>query len=730
MTQTPFEDTESLRVGTIEFVSPSEIKVLLNTDTPDSVALNTTTPRAFPKVNSYLIVPNEQGFLVGQVEWLTIEHSDYPKIKGLQDFGLVDLPYPLRKLKLNPLGTLKKVVDSNSEVDYKFERGADTFPSVGEGVLIPTDAQLNSIIESSDNPVQIGNSPLAGNAKVKINPDKIFGRHLAVLGNTGSGKSCSVAGLIRWSLEQASKENAHPNARFIILDPNGEYKKAFKGENDNDPISKFTKVFKLQPSQDENKLRAPSWLWNAQEWSSFTNASEGAQRPILQQALRLRRNSQAAFDSRDQEIEDLTTFLQGCYNRLNREKKDNSPFELPNQGAYWRFIELLRTTQDSLRYINDNSQTSFSSEIDPIFNLLDDVINKKVFNDKGYNKPLDYEDVEKLLETVEDSIDQLGGDLEDTVPLNEDTPIPFSSSDLINDINFLARNSGNPQWFEFLIARIRTLLNDERMSSITEMEEDERLGDWLDGYVGNHTEDSNKIAIIDLSLIPSDIVNIVTASIARIIFEGLQRYRDLHDKGKVLPTCLVMEEAHTFVNRYSNQDGNNTGTVCCQVFERIAREGRKFGLGLVLSSQRPSELSPTVLSQCNTFLLHRISNDKDQELVQRFVPDNLKGLLRELPSLPSQNAILMGWATEIPVMVRMNALPEKHQPQSEDPDFWNVWTRKSERTVDWERIAADWQRREYQESSEDEANNDDNNKIDESDERNDNGQTGDEGNKE
>ena len=72
------------------------------------------------------------------------------------------------------------------------------------------------------------------------------------------------------------------------------------------------------------------------------------------------------------------------------------------------------------------------------------------------------------------------------------------------------------------------------------------------------------------------------------------------------------------------------------------KQRKKFGLGLVLSSQRPSELSPTVLSQCNTLLLHRISNDRDQELVQRFVPDNLKGLLRELPSLPSQNAILMG----------------------------------------------------------------------------------------
>jgi DNA helicase HerA-like ATPase len=93
-------------------------------------------------------------------------------------------------------------------------------------------------------------------------------------------------------------------------------------------------------------------------------------------------------------------------------------------------------------------------------------------------------------------------------------------------------------------------------------------------------------------------------------------------------------------------------------------------LGLVLSSQRPSELSQTVLSQCNSFLLHRISNDRDQEIVNRLVPDNLRGLLRELPSLPSQQAILLGWAAELPIMVRMNDLSMENRPHFDDPDYW------------------------------------------------------------
>jgi DNA helicase HerA-like ATPase len=155
---------------------------------------------------------------------------------------------------------------------------------------------------------------------------------------------------------------------------------------------------------------------------------------------------------------------------------------------------------------------------------------------------------------------------------------------------------------------------------------------------------------------------------------------------------LVLEEAHSFVRRGANEDGpaENPAQLCRETFEKIAREGRKFGLGLMLSSQRPSELSPTILAQCNTFLLHRIVNDLDQALVARLVPDNVAGLLKELPSLPSRQAVLLGWATPIPLLVEMDELAEEHRPQSSDPDFWDVWTGKSPRVIDWLEIVQDW----------------------------------------
>lgn len=132
--------------------------------------------------------------------------------------------------------------------------------------------------------------------------------------------------------------------------------------------------------------------------------------------------------------------------------------------------------------------------------------------------------------------------------------------------------------------------------------------------------------------------------------------------------------------------------MCSQSFEKIAKEGRKFGLGLMLSSQRPSELSQTVLSQCNTFLLHRIVNDKDQEMIKKLVPDNLGSILNELPILPTKKAILLGWAAPIPIIVEMNTLDEKDRPKSKDPEFWDVWTGKKMRNINWKDITDEWQK--------------------------------------
>ena len=691
----PIEYAESLCIGVVEFVSPDEIKVSLNIEAPESLSLNTGTPIPFPRINGYVLIPNEEGYLVGQIEWLAIEKSPYPKRRGTQkDFELVDLPYPLRKMSLNPVGILKRQFNEEQGQEiFKFNRGVNSFPSVGDNVLLPTQGQLHAIIESGqDRRVKIGVSPLADNAEVFVNPDRLFGRHLAVLGNTGSGKSCSVAGLIRWSLDaaqQSTADNKNPNARFIVLDPNGEYSRAFQKDGEGNNIQ--AQFFKIEPHEkNEKKLQLPLWFWNSAEWCAFAQASKKTQRPLLRRALREVKSGRVNLleNTEEEEKLKLRRYISSILIQL-RNDCDNGTIRKEETKFGYRLQAMEKDLQ-----VRSESFPDYSANINSIINAIETVISKSKKNFEKNGESIEYfrafseESIRQIINELDRLLQELGGIIYQE-GASEDMPIPFDGSDFADHLEILSEQENVRQYLDFLIMRIRTMLSDTHMKSIMLTDANLTLEGWLKNYIGNDQEDVN-VTIIDLSLVPSEVIHIITAVIARMIFEALQRYRKINKK--TLPTVIVMEEAHTFIKRYRADTENQDATsVCRHVFEKIAREGRKFGLGLVISSQRPSELSPTVLSQCNTFLLHRISNDEDQKLVRHFIPDNLKGLLRELPSLPSQNAILMGWASELPVLVKINDLPEKQQPLSDDPDFWDVWTGKEERNVDWKAIVGDWQ---------------------------------------
>lgn len=704
---TPLAFADSLRIGNVDFVSPDEIRVLIDIEAPNNVALNTGVPHPFPRINSYVLLPSESGFLVAQIEWITIERSQYPKRKGMHDFGIIDLPFPLRKMSLNPLGILKEV-RRGKESTYVFSRGVELFPTVGDPVLLPSQEQLKSIVESGANRrVKIGTSPLASNADVSVDPDRLFGRHLAILGNTGSGKSCSVAGVIRWSVEAIKNErkcsrqrnneyfddintedqdkrrlSEATNSRFIILDPNGEYSQAFK---DMDNVH----LYAVEPNNEKgvHQLQVPLWFWNSAEWCAFTQASSKAQRPTLIQALRSVRDGELNLDT-TLPSHGMRRFLRTVVSIIGIERTQGNPWgNFPKNKS---FFEKLQKWQSALLPNTAYSQQE-SDSLDELKTKVDQMVQAR--SAQYANMDFTLTEVNELLSLASAAHSAFGGSDKDVLPIDADIPRRFSGEELLCSLEANAELMGTSDYVETMLMRIRTLLSDSRMKMITLCDESLTLEKWLNEYICPSNSAEGAITIIDLSLVPAEVIHIVTAVIARMTLEALQRYRHLND-GNTLPTTIIMEEAHTFVRRYAN-DSEETATysMCTQVFEKIAREGRKFGLGLVLSSQRPSELSPTVLSQCNTFLLHRISNDRDQDLVNKLVPDNLRGLLRELPSLPSQRAILLGWASELPVMVHMNYLAKEYRPQSNDPAYWDIWTASSAnpRTVNWGAIANGWQ---------------------------------------
>lgn len=689
---TAIQRLSELVIGSVEAVSSDEIRVLLELDAPHATALNTGTPTPFPRLNGYVLIPNEAGATVGYISWIGIERSPYPKRSGFKDFGLIDLPFPLRKMVVTPVGTLGSRRDRKTRnVEFELSRGVVSFPSVGDQVLVPTQEQIESIVggKSSDRRVRIGASPLAANAAIKVDPDKLFGRHLAVLGNTGSGKSCSVAGLIRWSLN-ASREaitakgkTGKPNARFIVLDPNGEYARGFADlEND-------LRIFKVPPVQgDDRPLDVPAWLWNGHEWTAVAHAQPGAQRPLLLQGLRELKSGRTEGVPREAIVR---RYLMSYVARIAQMLSiGTSAFA---GGARQRFEcarMLERLAEDAEEFagtVEDPAQSALVALATVVTTVVDSRRSQQFFNDFSIAD----------LERVRGELTQLANTLPDLAglsPINEDAPLFFDVNMLAEHLERTATEQGGALggFISTLGLRIRSMLADPRLGAVIGHEPPTTFETWLNDYVGADGASNGPVAVIDLSLVPAEIIHIVVAVLGRLIFEALQRYRRMNKEGMTLPTVLVLEEAHAFIKRGGSEEGQaiSPDRLCRETFEKIAREGRKFGLGLVLSSQRPSELSPTVLAQCNTFLLHRLVNDSDQSLVARLVPDNVGGLLRELPSLPSRQAILLGWATPIPILVEIDELPEAERPHSADPDFWRVWNLDEARKVDWAEISEDW----------------------------------------
>ena len=514
-----------------------------------------------------------------------------------------------------------------------------------------------------------------------------------MLGNTGSGKSCTVAGLIRWSLEQAKhgrKDGGRPNARFIILDPNGEYASAF---SDLDAVRNF----RVPPAAEGvDPLVLPAWMWNSQEWSAFAHAAPGIQRPILLQALR---DMRAGAALKEPSVAQIRRLLKG-YATLLETRVASGPAGYTGTREASNTGRLLSNIADDVtsRATELTDAPPLKAGLEKLAKVASDTANLRHWDkdrtrrDRGFNDFGELE-IRQVLKSISDSLAKLPA-TEVSEAVSEDAPLPFEAVDLPDHLDRIASDSPVGQAAQFvatLSMRIRMMLADRRLGPVVNPSDTSMTFEqWLTKYVGSSGAENGELAILDLSLLPSDILHLVIAVVARVVFEALQRFRKLN--GNELPTVLVLEEAHSFVRRGSDEETEipTPAQMCRQTFERIAREGRKFGLGLVLSSQRPSELSPTVLAQCNTFILHRIVNDRDQELVGKLVPDNLGGLLKDLPSLPSRQAILLGWAAEIPTLVEITELPECQRPKSSDPEFWDVWTGRKPRDIDWERITEDW----------------------------------------
>lgn len=430
----------------------------------------------------------------------------------------------------------------------EFERGTDVLPTVNAPVFAASPQLVSSVFASyAEGDFAIGALALQPDQLAKINLDSFLSRHAAILGQTGGGKSWTVASLLQ-------KVSNFKQATVVLFDLHGEYSEAFS--KDADIISAAD-------------LELPYWLMNSEE--------------LL--GLMVDRSESAA----------------------------------PNQIA--KFKEVLQLAKETPQE----------------------------------NKQLD---IKKI--TI-------------------DTPVYFDFDAILKEFRGLdtqmvpgaaGKDKQGPLFGQFtrLLMRIDSRLNDRRYDLIFKPKTyltSASMEELFRRLLGEQKDQRKKVVVIDLSPVPFDVRGSVISLILRCIFDFAYWYRRVNKTRH--PIAVFADEAHIYLN-----EKDSASEAARHSAERIAKEGRKYGVSLTVISQRPREVSSTILSQCNSFLCLRISNPEDQSYVKSLLPDSVRGIANLFSSLRRGECVLLGDSVLMPTRIRIDAPDPK--PASDDASFYKQWT--------------------------------------------------------
>ena len=257
--------------------------------------------------------------------------------------------------------------------------------------------------------------------------------------------------------------------------------------------------------------------------------------------------------------------------------------------------------------------------------------------------------------------------------LTADTPVPYRIGDLLNAINSSKPSQASQQepWKK-LTEKVEALQRDKRFEFL--IRPDHLVQDNLPNLLSDMLRippRGKPLAIIDLSGVPSDVTGVVVSVLCRMIFD----FCLWNPLPRSIPLLLICEEAH----RYAPKSDDAVFRASRQALSTIAKEGRKYGVALALVSQRPSELDPTILSQCNTIIALRMTNEEDQRFVRNALPDSVRSLVEALPALRTREALVFGEGTAIPLRMLFDELPSSRMPRSNSACFSASWKGREER---------------------------------------------------
>jgi uncharacterized protein len=482
----------------------------------------------------------------------------------------------------------------------RFERGISQHPTVEDPVHIVTHEDLRAIYGSVDQQdhVAVGHLASAESIPALVNLNKLVSRHSAVVGTTGSGKSTTVAGL----LNALSDPDRYPSARIVVLDIHGEYTKA---------LSDRASVFRVsgEVTGHQQTLNIPFWALSFEELITlaFGKLSDAQVAPVAEMIVALKKEALAAFPLDGIVETDVTvdTPIPFCIHKLW--------FEM-HKREHHTLVPMPGAAADQLTH-------AYVVGID--------------------NQP-----------------QQIGDAMSVVPPIYRTVKTTGIAAERV-------QHGSGGVGIRSQLAALASKLRDRRLDFLF------NPGDWKPGIDGGTAKDldallqgwigaDQPITILDLSGIPSSILNELIGALLRILYDAVFWARNIPEGGRERPLLLVLEEAHAYLSH------ENVGPASVAV-KRIAKEGRKYGVGMMIVSQRPSEIDTTILSQCGTLFAMRLANDADRGHVTGAASDNLKGLFDMLPVLRTGEAIIVGEAVNLPVRTLIFPPPPNRRPDSVDP---------------------------------------------------------------
>jgi uncharacterized protein len=561
---------------------------------------------------------NKASLQVGRYLQIAQGNSDFTvasirNVRGVLGQDKEDKPAWQFQIECQAVGTLVGGV--------VFERASVLLPVPTEPAYSVDAVTLDKLFaENANYQFPLGQLSLNKDIAVKVHGDRFFSKHIAVVGSTGSGKSCTVARILQDVVGIANGENANldnqNNSHIVIFDIHDEYTAAFSL-----PEAQSFTLNRL----DIDSLCLPYWLMNSEELESMFIESNEA-------------------NSHNQ----VSQFKQAVI--LNKERHNPDISEMMYDTPVYFSIEEVH------RYIENMNQE--------IIGRLD-----------GENKP-------KLADGT------LVNDRKEYYFDNICTFVPQSTANATK-----ATNGPFNGEFNRFVSRLETKLGDKRLrfllkpsknnGSQFKTEDFEEIMKQFLGYLNKAN-----VTIVDLSGIPFEVLSITVSLVSRLIFDFCFHYSKLCHDGDTLndvPVMIVCEEAHNYIPQRDDAAYRSSR----KSLERIAKEGRKYGLSLMVVSQRPSEVSETIFAQCNNFLALRLTNNADQNYVKRLFPDNSSGITDILPNLAQGECVIVGDAILLPAVMQM-PLPQP-EPHSQSVCVHKEW-KELWRDVTFTDVISRWRR--------------------------------------